>query len=67
MLFPKYSSSAPRQQEFRTKNTLKSKKFNFVFIFRSIVPNEFVYGKLRFCVRGFSNGKSEVHKNATNF
>ncbi|AUC84787.1 hypothetical protein CW731_05535 [Polaribacter sp. ALD11] len=32
-----------------------------------IGTNEFVYGKLRFCVRGFSNGKSEVHKNATNF
>jgi hypothetical protein len=28
---------------------------------------EFVYGNLRFCVRGISNGNSEVGKNATNF
>jgi len=27
-----------------------------------IVYNGFVYGKLRFCVRGFSEGKSDVTK-----
>jgi hypothetical protein len=29
--------------------------------------NVFVYGKLRFCVRGFSEGKSDVTKQATTF
>ncbi|AUC84770.1 hypothetical protein CW731_05440 [Polaribacter sp. ALD11] len=37
-------------------------KISFIFQFFLIIANEFVYGKLRFCVRGFSNGKSEVHK-----
>ncbi|PKQ46760.1 hypothetical protein CSW08_01255 [Confluentibacter flavum] len=29
--------------------------------------NVFVYGKLRVCGRGFSEGKSEASKQATNF
>jgi hypothetical protein len=29
--------------------------------------NVFVYGKLRVCGRGFSEGKSEAGKQATNF
>ena len=29
--------------------------------------NVYVYGKLRVCVRGFSEGKSEASKRATNF
>ena len=29
--------------------------------------NVFVYGKLRVCGRGFSEGKSEASKRATNF
>ena len=29
--------------------------------------NVYVYGKLRVCVRGFSEGKSEASKQATNF
>ncbi len=32
-----------------------------------LVANVFVYGKLRACVRGFSEGKSEAGKQATNF
>jgi len=32
-----------------------------------IVPNVYVYGKLRFCERGISEGNSEVCKKATNF
>ena len=32
-----------------------------------IVYNVYVYGKLRVCVRGFSEGKSEASKRATNF
>ena len=32
-----------------------------------MVGNVFVYGKLRVCGRGFSEGKSEVGKQATNF
>jgi hypothetical protein len=31
------------------------------------LPNVYVYGKLRFCVRGFSEGKSDVTKQATTF
>ncbi|WP_203226828.1 hypothetical protein [Confluentibacter flavum] len=33
----------------------------------SINGNVFVYGKLRVCGRGFSEGKSEAGKQATNF
>ena len=29
--------------------------------------NVYVYGKLRVCVRGFSEGKSEASKRVTNF
>jgi hypothetical protein len=29
--------------------------------------NVIAYGKLRVCVRGFSEGKSEANKRATNF
>ncbi len=32
-----------------------------------MVHNVIVYGKLRVCVRGFSEGKSEASKQATNF
>ncbi|PKQ44923.1 hypothetical protein CSW08_10710 [Confluentibacter flavum] len=32
-----------------------------------LAHNVFVYGKLRVCVRGFSEGKSEAGKRATNF
>ncbi|PKL85329.1 MAG: hypothetical protein CVV22_08675 [Ignavibacteriae bacterium HGW-Ignavibacteriae-1] len=32
-----------------------------------ITANVFVYGKLRVCGRGFSEGKSEASKKATNF
>ena len=32
-----------------------------------MLHNGFVYGKLRFCVRGISAGNSEVRKKATNF
>ncbi|QCX39888.1 hypothetical protein FF125_16120 [Aureibaculum algae] len=32
-----------------------------------ISANGYVYGKLRVCVRGFSEGKSEASKQATNF
>jgi len=32
-----------------------------------ITHNVFVYGKLRFCVQGFSEGKSEASKLVTNF
>ena len=32
-----------------------------------VIENVFVYGKLRFCVRGFSEGKSDVTKQATTF
>ena len=38
-----------------------------IFMLFSIIANDFVYGKLWFCVRGFSEGKSEVRKNATTF
>ena len=31
-----------------------------------MIANVFVYGKLRVCVRGFSEGKSEASKRATN-
>jgi hypothetical protein len=31
-------------------------------VISAIVGNVFVYGKLRFCVRGFSVGKSDVTK-----
>jgi hypothetical protein len=40
-------------------------KFSVWFI--QIVANVFVYGKLRFCERGFSEGKSDVTKEATTF
>ena len=33
----------------------------------SIIANVYVYGKLRFCMRGFSEGKSDVTKQATTF
>ena len=32
-----------------------------------MLHNVYVYGKLRVCVRGFSEGKSEAGKQATNF
>jgi hypothetical protein len=35
--------------------------------FIRVTANVFVYGKLRVCVRGFSEGKSEAGKRATNF
>ncbi len=35
--------------------------------FSQIIANVFVYGKLRVCGRGFSEGKSEASKQATNF
>ena len=35
--------------------------------FFHIVANVIVYGKLRVCVRGFSEGKSDASKRATNF
>src|SRR5690606_1731945 len=35
--------------------------------FFSMAYNVFVYGKLRVCGRGFSEGKSEASKRATNF
>ena len=42
-----------------------SLKYNFQFqLF--IGANVDVYGKLRVCVRGFSEGKSEASKRATN-
>jgi len=31
-----------------------------------MAANVYVYGKLRVCVRGFSEGKSEASKRATN-
>ena len=36
-------------------------------MFVQMAPNVYVYGKLRVCVRGFSEGKSEASKQATNF
>jgi hypothetical protein len=42
--------------------------FSFHFLaFSQIGYNVFVYGKLRVCVRGFSEGKSDVTKQATTF
>ena len=39
-----------------------------ITLVRSVMfANVFVYGKLRFCVRGFSEGKSDVTKEATTF
>ena len=35
-------------------------------MFGDIAYNVFVYGKLRVCGRGFSEGKSEASKRATN-
>ncbi len=35
--------------------------------FSQMVHNVIVYGKLRVCVRGFSEGKSEANKRATTF
>src|SRR5690606_19357516 len=40
---------------------------NFLIGFLYIMPNVFVYGKLRVWGRGFSEGKSEAGKQATNF
>ncbi|PIV94760.1 MAG: hypothetical protein COW44_02530 [Flavobacteriaceae bacterium CG17_big_fil_post_rev_8_21_14_2_50_33_15] len=43
-------------------------KCSFIAVsFFSIGGNVFVYGKLRVCGRGFSEGKSEAGKQATNF
>jgi len=36
-------------------------------MFDRAAPNVFVYGKLRVCGRGFSEGKLEAGKQATNF
>ena len=41
-------------------------KFAFEWFFL-MQGNGYVYGKLRVCVRGFSVGKSEASKRATNF
>ena len=41
--------------------------FDFISDLGQISHNGFVYGKLRVCVRGFSEGKSEASKRATNF
>ncbi|TNJ40928.1 hypothetical protein FGF67_16650 [Tamlana fucoidanivorans] len=38
-----------------------------VIFISQLVANDYVYGKLRVCVRGFSAGKSEASKRATNF
>nr|WP_321222926.1 hypothetical protein [uncultured Psychroserpens sp.] len=36
-------------------------------MFLQMCGNGYVYEKLRVCVRGFSEGKSEASKRATNF
>src|SRR5690606_18816628 len=45
----------------------KSVEFKICFSFKPLVCNVFVYGKLRVWGRGFSEGKSEAGKQATNF
>ncbi|WP_115840035.1 hypothetical protein, partial [Winogradskyella sediminis] len=40
--------------------------FRISALFCVMFANGFVYGKLRFCVRVFSEGKSDVTKQATN-
>ncbi|MAB37483.1 MAG: hypothetical protein CL525_00225 [Aequorivita sp.] len=47
---------------------IRNDKFNNMMnVCFTIIYNGFVYGKLRFCVRGFSEGKSDVTKQATTF
>ena len=38
-----------------------------IFLFLRLLYNVYVYEKLRVCVRGFSEGKSEASKRATDF
>jgi|SRR5690606_21679473 len=47
----------------------RGKKINVLFVRWAfqLVGNVFVYGKLRVCGRGFSEGKSEASKQATTF
>ena len=40
---------------------------SFFRLWLVMLPNVFVYEKLRFCARGISDGNSEACKNATNF
>ena len=47
------------------KATIPNMIFNFLLIVQ-LAYNVDVYGKLRVCVRGFSVGKSEASKQATN-
>ena len=44
-----------------------TKNFNCLSVISQMVGNVFVYGKLRVWGRGFSEGKSEAGKRATNF
>jgi len=45
-----------------TKSNLSREVKYCVVVFSSIGHNGYVYGKLRVCVRGFSEGKSEASK-----
>src|SRR5690606_9607061 len=44
-----------------------SSNFIDICVISLLVANVFVYGKLRVCGRGFSEGKSEAGKRATTF
>ena len=56
-----------QKMEFQilVKLVILCKLFFSIILGFQLVANGFVYGKLRVCVRGFSEGKSEASKRAT--